>query len=131
MFHWKIIILLLIIKILSFIISHYYTNNHVQKIFNEHNEQIYLENKQMKLNCITPTIRDFMFCWIKFTIEMIEYSKAIIKNYKNSNTYYNNLEKTKNELIKLFFLIHKDYGEKFQELINKQMFYKINFISKK
>ena len=99
--YWKIIIIIIIIKILSFVIGFYYTNN---KIKNSHtnyqyiNEQVEIENKI----CISPAIHDFMMCWINFTIEISDYSKAIIKKYNDEDVYYNNLKKTKDELISLF-----------------------------
>ena len=110
-------------KILSFVIGFYYTNN---KIKNSHtnyqyiNEQVEIENKI----CISPAIHDFMMCWINFTIEISDYSKAIIRKYNDEDVYYNNLKKTKDELISLFYQIYKESGNEFNELINKEIIYK-------
>jgi hypothetical protein len=125
MLHWKIIIILIMIKILSFIIGRYYTNNKINELHTDYQHKIERVESEIKI-CISPTIRDFMMCWIKLTIEMIDYSKAIIDKYPDEDIYYNNLEKTKDELITLFYKIHKDQGDKFKYLINQQIIYKIN-----
>jgi hypothetical protein len=133
MIHWKIIIIIIIIKILSLVIG-FYTSDKKPTLYidneneNEHkneyenkNEYVEMENKK----CLSPAIRDFIICWIKFTIEIIDYSKAIIKKEPNEEKYYNSLEKTKNELINLFYKIYKEFGDKFKYLINKEIIYKI------
>lgn len=125
MFHWKLIIIIIIIKILSFIIGHYYTNNKINELHTDYQHKIERVENESKI-CISPAIRDFMMCWIKFTIEMIDYSKAIVNKYQDEDIYYNNLEKTKNELISLFYKIHESQGDKFKDLINQQIIYKIN-----
>jgi hypothetical protein len=117
MIHWKIIIILLIIKILSLIIAHANTNTQA-------NTMPYLESEQK--TCITETEKNFMLTWIRYTVYTVELSKAIINKNKNESEYYNNLESTKDLLIKLFYELHKDEGDQFKDLINKQVFYKIN-----
>lgn len=125
MFHWKLIIIIIVIKILSFIIGRYYTNNKINELHTDYQHKIQQVESENKI-CISPAIRDFMMCWIKFTIEMIDYSKAIINKYPDEDVYYNNLEKTKDELISLFYKIHEELGDKFKYLINQQIIYKIN-----
>lgn len=127
MFHWRIIIILIIIKILSSIIAQYYTNNKKHTPHTDYQHKIEQnESEEESKICITPAINNFMMCWVKFTIEIIDYSRAIIQKYPNENTYYNNLEKTKDELITLFYEINQGFGDKFKNLINQQIIYKIN-----
>lgn len=122
MFELKIIILIIIIKILSFIISQYYTDKHVNKILT-HSEKKPSQEQEI---CITPSIKDFMLCWIKFTIEIIDYSKAILSKDTKHTQYYSELETTKDELINIFSKIHKEYTGKFESLINEQISLKID-----
>ena len=124
MMHWKIIIIIIIIKILSLVIEFYTSDKkNTLHIDNENNnEYVEIENKK----CLSPDISDFMMCWIKFTIEIIDYSKAIIKKEPEQDKKYNSLETTKNELINLFYKIYKEFGDKFKYLINQEISYKIS-----
>ena len=126
MFHWKVIILIIIIKILSFILSQYYTNNHVNKVLNKENSKntINVETEEKDI-CITPVIKDFTICWVKFSVEMINYSRSILSKSPDHNTYYLNLEATKDELTNLFSKIYSKNTDEFKNLINEQMSLKI------
>jgi hypothetical protein len=122
MFELKIIILFIIIKILSFILSQYYTDKHVNKILTYDEKNYTISN----IVCITPAITDFMIYWIKFTIEMIDYSKAILSKDTMATKYYIDLEKTRDELVNLFSKVHKDHVDNFKNLINEQISLKMN-----
>lgn len=119
MFHWKIIFYLIILKILSFVFMHYYYTNSYK------NNNVDIEQEEQKV-CLTPLVRDFMMCWIKFTMDMINYSRSILKKKPEQSQYYADLENTKNELIDLFEKIHKQHSNKFANLINNQILIKID-----
>lgn len=120
MFHWKIIIILLIIKILSLIIVHI----HISKISENTTINSEIESKQN--TCITETQKNFMLSWIRYTIYTVELSKAIIEKNPSQSEYYTNLTNTTNQLIDIFTQLHKNEAPQFKDLINKQVFYKIN-----
>lgn len=137
MFHWKIIIILIVLKVLSIIFAHYYyksttTNNkkdsvlNIKKTENEYGKYDKMESENE--TCITPTERNFMICWIKYTVDMIDCSKAIIKNLPNFNNYHTNLENTKDELLKSFADLYKDTNQfsKFKNIIDKQTSLKLS-----
>lgn len=129
MFHWKIIILIIVLKILSFIFSQYYTDNHVNKILKQKGHivtEIEQEEEGNAKICITPVIKDFLLYWIKYAIEMVNYSRTILSKKSQHNEIYYDLEKTKDGLVDLFSKIHKEYSEEFKKLINEQIFLKIN-----
>ena len=140
MFNWNIIIILIVLKVLSIIFAHYYTNseenkskrNIVQNIKNKYQEygesESITEIKSENKICMSLPMRNFTLCWIKFTIDIVDYSKAIIKNLPNLNNYYKNLEKTKKELFTLFSTMNKDINltDKFKDIINQQIFFKLN-----
>lgn len=115
---WKIIFLIVIIKIISLILTNYYNKKHLSSI------DINTESEH-KI-CITPIVKNFMFCWIKFTIVMINYSKSIILKYSEQYKYYTELEKTKNKLINLFGQLHANSTADFILLINNQILIKID-----
>jgi len=132
MFHWKIIIILIGLKVLSIIFAHYYystksngQNVNIENIHGENGKYDKIESENE--TCITPMARNFMVCWIKYTIDMIDCSKAIIKNLPNFNNYHTNLENTKDELIKLFAELHKNtvQSDKFKNIINQQITLKL------
>jgi hypothetical protein len=125
MFHWKIIILLIIIKILSLILSQYYTNKHVNKILTD-KDYIHADSEEETNICITPEIKDFLMCWVKYTVEMVNYSRAILSKNLEHNKYYDDLEKTKDNLVNLFSKIHNENVEEFKKLINEQISLKID-----
>lgn len=116
MFTWKFIFLIVIIKIISLILTNYYTKKHPNSID--------INTEAEHRICITPIVKNFMFCWIKFTVEMINYSKSIILKYPEQDKYYTELEKTKNELINLFGQIHTNSTSDFESLINNQLLIK-------
>ena len=108
-------VVLLILNILSFIFTKIYKDKHNTNLVN--NETI----------CISPTIKDFIIYWIKFNIEIVTISNSIIlKKVDYDNNFYK-LENTKNILINLFNKISNNaYGNKFQEIINEQIYLKLN-----
>jgi hypothetical protein len=126
MFHWKIIIALIIIKILSLIIAQFYSTksntSHTYYQYKLEQAEAEAENRV----CVTPAMRDFMMSCVKYAIDMCNYSESIIKKYPNEQIYYNNLEKTKNNMISLFFEINNEKGDIFEDLINEQISIKIN-----
>jgi hypothetical protein len=140
MFHWKIILILVVLKILSIIIAHYYYSSKENNKDNQLNNMVEFENEirneykneiENKM-CMTLTQRNFMICWIKYTMDMIDCSKAIIKNLPNLNNYYSNLTNTKEEMFGLFAEIHKNDNEHnnlvmtFNKIINQQISIKIS-----
>lgn len=138
MIHWKIILLLIIIKILSFILGNYYPppsiNLNEKKIMdiksnigsNSINNSVEYETNPTNI-CISPESQEFMFEWVRFTMVMIDYSKSIIRN-ENTDPLYLLLEKSKDKLVELFDKIHQNINEqeKFKQIMNKQIYYKMN-----
>lgn len=105
MFHWKIIIILIIIQII------FYTN------FNKQTENT--------KNCISLSIMNFTILWIKFNITLIDYSKSIIKKNTDIVTLHNKTLNLRNELIETFNKIF-DNITIFENLINNQIIIKTN-----
>ena len=114
MFHWKIIIVLIILQILSFFFNLYY-----EKKDKEINHDVEIE-EETKV-CISSDMKDFIMYWIKYTQNMFSYSQAIIKENNNIKLYYNDLTNTKNNLIKLFSKLNKNYSSQFENLLNDQI----------
>ena len=113
MFNCNIIIILILLKMLSIFYAHHYMNTKI-------------ENKIC--NCMTIEKIDFMICWIKYTIDITNYSKAIIKNLTNFNKFSLNLENTKKELFEKFYNVYKDKQLllKFISIINLQIDIRLN-----
>lgn len=111
MFEWKIIIILIILQVLSFIFNLYYEKK-------EKDNNIEPEDKNI---CITPLMKDFLMIWIKYSQNIFTYSSAIIKESSNINEYYDELNKTKENLINIFSKINNKYGKQFENLINNQV----------
>jgi len=114
MLHWKIIIVLIILQILSFFFNLYF-----EKKDKEINHDVGIE-EETKF-CITSDMKDFIMYWIKYTQNMFSYSQAIIKENNNLKIYYNDLINTKNNLIKLFSKLNKNYSSQFENLLNDQI----------
>jgi hypothetical protein len=114
-FHIKIVFILILLKILSIIIVYYNSNKNT-------------ENKKEKEICMTEDARNFMICWVKFILDIINFSKAIIKNLPNFNQYKTNLDKTKSELYILFSKIYKNINDdkEFTKIIEEQIIIKTN-----
>ena len=129
MFNWNIIIILIFLKILSIIFAHDYTKEN-DKENDKINNKIKIENLEYLQNdiCMSIKARNFMVCWIKYTIDMMDLSKAIINNLPNLNSYHNRLENTKDELFKLFSDLYQNINQvdKFKNIINKRIFLKIS-----
>ena len=129
MFNWKIIIILIVLKVLSIIFAHYYVNNKTDN-------QLHINIPDDKINnieseneiCMSPIARNFMICWIKYTIDTIDCSKAIIKNLPDFNIYHTNLENTKEELFTSFASLYKNTNQvnKFKNMINQQISLKLS-----
>ncbi len=124
MFNWNIIIILIFLKILSIIFAHDYTNK-------KENNKIKIDNSEEQSQndiCMSIKARNFMICWIKYTIDTMDLSKAIINNLQNLNSYHNRLENSKEELFKLFYDLYQNINQvdKFKNIINKQIFLKIS-----
>jgi hypothetical protein len=111
MFHWKIIITLIILQILSLIFTHLYEKK---------DDSVEIEQEKKDI-CINPITRDFILSWIRFTVNMINYSRSIIKESEDVNNYYSQLQKTKDDLINSFSKIYSKYADEFKDLINKQI----------
>ena len=101
--------------------------------FGEHDEsenklESKLESKSENDFCMSPTARNFMICWIKYTIDTIDCSKAIIKKFPDFNNYHTNLENTKDELFVLFNDLYNnsDQTDKFKNIINQQISLKLS-----
>jgi hypothetical protein len=144
--------ILIMLKVLSIFFAHYYTNNTsknqdivpISNIKNEYgeygkyNEYSYPESESESESkseseseseiCMSRIARNFMICWIKYTIDTIDCSKAIVQKLPNFNNYHTNLENTKDELFVLFTDLYKDTNqvEKFKTIINQQISLKIS-----
>jgi hypothetical protein len=146
MIHWKIILLLIIIKILSFGFAHYYTSHSInlieskissisqpkiienpENIYFKSNEFVESEQSEKTKICISPKNQEFMFEWVRYTMVMIDFSRNIIRS-KETDQLYLSLENSKDNLIKLFDEIHTNSSEqeKFKQIMNNQIYYKIN-----
>lgn len=129
MFNWKIIIILIVLKVLSIIFVHYYVNNKTdnQQHTNIPGDKINNIESEKEI-CMSPIARNFMICWIKYTIDMIDCSKAIIKNLPDFNIYHTNLENTKEELFTSFASLYKNINQvnKFKNMINQQISLKLS-----
>lgn len=135
MFNWKIIIILIVLKVLSIIFAHYYINNKIEKEQKTHTINVKIGNiesikaiESEKEICVSIIARNFMVCWIKYTIDTIDCSKAIIKKLPDFNNYHTNLENTKEELFTLFSSLYKNTYQvnKFKNIINQQISLKLS-----
>ena len=129
MFNWKIIIILIVLKVLSIIFAHYYVNNEIENQKKKHALGLKIENIESENEiCMSPTARNFMVCWMKYTIDVIDCSKAIIKNLPNFNNNHTNLENTKEELFMLFASLYKNTNQvdEFKNIINQQISLKLS-----
>ena len=114
MFHWKIIIVLIVLQIMSFFFNLYF-----KKKDKEIDSDIGVEEE--KSICITNDMKDFIMHWIKYAQNMFSYSQAIIKQNSDVKKYYNDLINTKDNLIRLFSKLNKKYSSQFDNLINDQI----------
>jgi hypothetical protein len=105
MFHWRIIIILIIIQIIFFIYNY----------------------KQIPQNktCINSFIIDFALLWIEFNITLIDYSKSIIKKNTNIVLLHNKTLEIKNKLLNIFNKMYPNI-DNFENLINNEIIIKTN-----